>query len=656
MPLLVASLLFWSFQTGLWLPGVLLTAALLAARLRPRRLHLEQADFARVSDLFAILVVLAYGWLYFTLHNPLAMIRLFQWMPLLLAPLLLAQQYNGAATVDLRALLLSLRRAKHSPGAIDLAPAYFALLLVSASAANTQGPGFLAGTAALLAWACWGSRPPHHSPWGWGLLIGAGLLLGVGVQQGLRQGQQWLEASVSDWLDLEASRSDPYRSSTAIGSIGALKGSSRIIVRVRPPRPLAAALLLHRASYQRYVSGTWLAGNARFASLPEGAGAWTLAGAGVPAGADSYAITEYSEGGDPVLSLPAGAARVAGMTQAALRRNPLGTVQATHRPGYLRYGVEVTATAPLGEPPGPEDLGLPRTESPVLLATLRQLGPGTEEPRHAIALIREYFRRDFRYSLYQAAGTRASLREFLRRDHSGHCEYFASATVLLLRAAGVPARYATGFSLQEYSSLEHQYVARLRHAHAWARAWVDGAWVDVDTTPPNWAALEQEQAPVWGRLYDLGAWAALALDGAGELPGRLAVGLALAWVATRVLWPMFRTQRARTRRAAERSPAARGLGTDSEFYLVLARLAQIGHTRPAWQPLDPWLNTLDPVLPGELPRLREMASLHCAHRFDPQGLDPGARRALERLCRHWLTEHPVPGHRPQALNSRPARP
>ena len=43
----------------------------------------------------------------------------------------------------------------------------------------------------------------------------------------------------------------------------------------------------------------------------------------------------------------------------------------------------------------------------------------------------------------QAPRTEATpLADFLLRTRSGHCEYYATATVLLLRAAGIPARYA----------------------------------------------------------------------------------------------------------------------------------------------------------------------------------------------------------------------
>ena len=63
---------------------------------------------------------------------------------------------------------------------------------------------------------------------------------------------------------------------------------------------------------------------------------------------------------------------------------------------------------------------------------------------------------------------------------------------------------------------------RTRHAHSWALAWVDGAWRDVDSTPPGWAEAEAFSASMWQPVKDLWAWGcirssngATASDGAG---------------------------------------------------------------------------------------------------------------------------------------------
>ena len=54
---------------------------------------------------------------------------------------------------------------------------------------------------------------------------------------------------------------------------------------------------------------------------------------------------------------------------------------------------------------------------------------------------------DLGESRAQEAATKVA--EFLLKTRAGHCEHFATATTMLLRAAGVPTRYAVGYSVQE---------------------------------------------------------------------------------------------------------------------------------------------------------------------------------------------------------------
>ena len=63
------------------------------------------------------------------------------------------------------------------------------------------------------------------------------------------------------------------------------------------------------------------------------------------------------------------------------------------------------------------------------------------------------------------------IEQFLRDDRRGHCQYFASALVMMLRSQGIPARIVVGYRTDEYNDLGRYYVARQLHAHAW----VEGA-------------------------------------------------------------------------------------------------------------------------------------------------------------------------------------
>ena len=76
---------------------------------------------------------------------------------------------------------------------------------------------------------------------------------------------------------------------------------------------------------------------------------------------------------------------------------------------------------------------------------------------------------------------------FLTEHRRAHCELFASATALLLRSAGVPARYVTGIICNEPHPSGKYFIARYGNAHAWVEAYdrQNRQWVVVDTTPPT---------------------------------------------------------------------------------------------------------------------------------------------------------------------------
>ena len=76
----------------------------------------------------------------------------------------------------------------------------------------------------------------------------------------------------------------------------------------------------------------------------------------------------------------------------------------------------------------------------------------------------------------------------------------------MLREAGIPARYTIGYSVQEYSNWQSTYLVRARHAHAWTKYYIDGAWHNMDTTPSVWAPMEAEDRTLLEPLMDLLSW------------------------------------------------------------------------------------------------------------------------------------------------------
>jgi transglutaminase-like putative cysteine protease len=108
------------------------------------------------------------------------------------------------------------------------------------------------------------------------------------------------------------------------------------------------------------------------------------------------------------------------------------------------------------------------------------------------------------------------IEDFVANHRKGHCEYFASALVLMLRSQGIPARVITGYHGGELNSLGRYYVVQERHAHAWVEAWLraesvpaseiagpvssGGVWYRLDPTPGRESYVAADERALTNRL------------------------------------------------------------------------------------------------------------------------------------------------------------
>lgn len=77
------------------------------------------------------------------------------------------------------------------------------------------------------------------------------------------------------------------------------------------------------------------------------------------------------------------------------------------------------------------------------------------------------------------------LEDFLFRKKEGHCEYFATAMVVLLREAGIPARVVNGFLGGQWNDHGQFFLVRQSDAHSWVEVLFPAhGWVTFDPTPP----------------------------------------------------------------------------------------------------------------------------------------------------------------------------
>ncbi|MBI2468349.1 MAG: transglutaminase domain-containing protein [Candidatus Rokubacteria bacterium] len=647
-----AAVLLWGWQTGLLLFAIPIAVLLEGSRLARWRWELSTADFYRVADLCR-LVLVAMGVYQFTtaLRPTHAIWGVVQWFPLAVLPLVACQAYTTAVRLDPWSFLLIVRRrAGGDPAdAVNLAYPFFALVILAASTANTRGPGFYAGLVLLAAWALWAARPGSVPAPVWLGLFALAAVAGYGGHVGLWSLQKFIEGTLLEFFFADRRETDPFRATTAFGRIGQLKLSERIVLRVAPDgvRP---PVLLREASYNFYNAPLWVATDPAFTAVrPEADGlTWQLLRGAVPQ--EGLVVSSYLRRGKGVLPLPSGAARIERLSVLGVQVNPLGAVKVEEGLGLVTYRVGYGSTGSIDGPPTATDLKLPARDGPLLAAIAAELRLAEESPAQRLRTVTEYFRTRFRYSIFlpgRAPGA-SPLEEFLLRSRAGHCEYFATATVLLLRAAGIPARYAVGYSVQEWSGLEKRFVVRARHAHSWTLAWVDGAWRDVDTTPPAWSEAEEKAAAsIWQPLYDLSAWGFFLFSrwrwGETESGVRYVVWLLVPLIG-------FLAWRLRFRRQAPAGAAAPGggrdrgprPGADSDFYTIEARLGALGLERQPWEPPARWLERLRATRAEGFATdaLAPILALHYRYRFDPHGLSPAERERLRAAAAAWLQSVP----------------
>ncbi len=640
-----AAVLFWGAQTGRLALALPMALALEAWQWTPMRWEIAPIGFQRVADVCTWTFLIAAGYLTFSLGMPVPVLRILEWLPVMVAPLVLVQLYSTAGRIELAALFTSLRGAPTSRWArvrVDLGPAYAIACALAAGAANHRTPAYFAGVTLLTLWALWPARP-RRPVLAWVAAVALAIALGYAGQHGLAQLQAALVNYAIDYLNANLTRTDPYRASTDIGHIGELKTSDRILLRVSLSEQARTPLLLHRASYDLYANATWLARDAPFEALPAQEGSrWMLTAS--PAPAPVVTASESLPQGSGVLALPMGAAEIQGLAGADMKRNRLGTVQVERQPGIARYAVSVADAGHAGDVPSPFDLRVPVTEAPAVEDLVNRLGLRGMNAADALQALKRHLDTSYRYTTYRAGRAREAtpLADFLLRTKSGHCEYFATATVLIARAIGIPARYATGFSVQEWSELERTYVVRERHAHAWARVHIDGAWRDLDTTPPQWFVEEARQASAWEPLRDLWAWLEWevgvwrAAEGERSVPTWV-LALLVPLVAV-LAWRVHRAGGFTRRRPAATADAARSSqGADSPFYRIEAHVAAAGCPRRPHEPLSEWIERAGRSCGGlPIEPLRELLELHYRYRFDPEGLDERGRDALAAGVAQWL--------------------
>lgn len=141
-------------------------------------------------------------------------------------------------------------------------------------------------------------------------------------------------------------------------------------------------------------------------------------------------------------------------------------------------------------------------ENPQIVKLAAQVFAGCDTRRDKITAVKRHFA-SYRYGTdITVPAMMDPVTYFLLHKPPAHCEFFASATAILLRMAGVPCRYVTGYAGAEYNTFGKYWVVRQRDAHAWVEAYLQGeGWVIVDSTPEAHVPTTVTSFGLW-QLWD----------------------------------------------------------------------------------------------------------------------------------------------------------
>lgn len=125
----------------------------------------------------------------------------------------------------------------------------------------------------------------------------------------------------------------------------------------------------------------------------------------------------------------------------------------------------------------------------------KKLCAEAENPYQMVQTIASYVRNSATYSTrtprMPASKTDFAL-WFLDYSDTGYCVHFATAATVLLQAAGIPARYVTGYMTQVEKGKPVTVYAD--QAHAWTEYWLPGfGWAILDATPADYSGQTQQE-------------------------------------------------------------------------------------------------------------------------------------------------------------------
>ena len=663
--ILGAVILFWGWQTGLWLMALPMALVYEVSSFVNWRWHFTTAHFRSCSHVCTVLLAIVSIYLWNEDGSLQFIFLFFQWLPVICFPLLVAQAYSDSEGIDIRALLFFKEKPQTKVQKVTILSLHYpflAICLISASAGNTRDAAFYLGMVLFSTIALWCVRSSRTSVFVWLSVMLLAATIGFFGHLALHDAHLAFEKATRQWLRnfYHYHSSNPNQRNTAIGDIGAVKLTNKIVLRVKPDAENLEPKLLRRVTYNNYNSGIWVAVKSEFEPLKFSNDTIILPDLELVNNKivrryrndlEGVTIYRYLEEGQNLLNLPDGTRKIGDLPVEEIAQNQYGTVRVNSETRLASYRVTYHKDSIDDSLPTPEDLEIPQQELPAIEQIYRELALSGKTKREIVNTVYDWFNTEFTYSLQLARQGyhKTPLSAFLLQNRAGHCEYFATASALLLRAAGIPTRYAIGYSVHEYSALEKQFIVRGRNAHAWNLIYINGAWEQFDATPSSWMAIEDNKASSLVVIRDFFSWLGFKLAQFSALIKTLSqtktFWLIIIPILLILIWWLLRKRDLNSlqlQRVNQKTTKDTIVGADSEIYLIEQALQEAGLIRYKHESWQQWVIRLQQnnrLTSDLIARLKTIIALHYRYRFDPRGIAPLERNQLQSATQSWLNEY-----------------
>jgi transglutaminase-like putative cysteine protease len=246
-------------------------------------------------------------------------------------------------------------------------------------------------------------------------------------------------------------------------------------------------------AYDRYSGRGWVTGRTETFRFPAGEPLYQPDLPALRPVAQSVRLyLRESTGGGHLLYTAGNLARVDQDTEVARRSNQdlfgvLGTAASYQAVSYVSLASEDQLRGAGQDYPGwiqERYLSLPEGVPARVLGLGRDV-TGTAPTPYDRALAIERFLRTIPYSLdIPVPPPDRDVSDYFLFDlRRGYCDYYATAMVVLARAAGLPARLVTGFASGAYDSGSGSFIVTAAEAHSWVEIFFPGyGWIEFEPT------------------------------------------------------------------------------------------------------------------------------------------------------------------------------